>query len=95
MCDQVTLSSDTATIRESAFLASLGVSRLPSRDLFTLDDGMFARLAALEASKISRAFAPPESPRTGLRRARRGLTVMFGSGAILTCSGPEPQKKSR
>jgi hypothetical protein len=58
---QVALSPDAPSTQEAAFLASLAVSRLPSRNLFTLYDGMLARIAALEASRITGAFAPPES----------------------------------
>jgi hypothetical protein len=59
---QVALSPDAAPTQEAAFLASLAVSCLPSRDLFILYDGMLARLAALEASRITGAFVPPDTP---------------------------------
>jgi hypothetical protein len=55
------LSPDTPSNQEDAFLASLSVSRLPAGNLFVLYDGLLARLAALEASRITGAFAPPES----------------------------------
>jgi hypothetical protein len=55
------LSPDAPTNQEDAFLASLAVSRLPAGDLFVLYDGILARLAALEASRITGAFALPES----------------------------------
>jgi hypothetical protein len=66
----VALSPDAPSALEDAFLASLAVSRLPSRDLFTLYDGMLARLAALEASRITGAFSPPDSAEdsTALRK---------------------------
>jgi hypothetical protein len=57
----VALSPDAPSNQEDAFLASIAVSRLPSRDLFVLYDGILARLAALVASRITGAFAPPES----------------------------------
>ena len=74
---QAALNPDAPSTQEAAFLASLAVSRLPSQDLFTLYDGMLARLAALEASRITGAFAPPDSPeqasalREGLDRHAR------------------------
>ncbi len=58
---QAALNPDAPSTQEADFLASLAVSRLPSQDLFTLYDGMLARLAALEASRITGAFAPPDS----------------------------------
>jgi hypothetical protein len=57
----VTLSQNTSSNQEDGFLASLAVSRLPAGDLFVLYDGILARLAALEASRITGAFALPES----------------------------------
>jgi len=59
---QAGLNPDAPSTQEAAFLASLAVSRLPSHDLFTLYDGMLARLAAFEASRITGKFAPPDSP---------------------------------
>jgi hypothetical protein len=56
------LNPDSASTQEAAFLDSISVSRLPSQDLFTLYDGILARLAALETSRITGAFAPPDSP---------------------------------
>lgn len=53
--------ADTPTAAEAAFLASLTVSGLPSRDLFALYQGWIDRLAALEAAQITGTFAPPES----------------------------------
>jgi hypothetical protein len=58
---QVSFASVTPSAEERAFLASLAVSRLPAGDLFVLYDGILARLAALEASRIIGAFVPPES----------------------------------
>ena len=74
---QAALNPDTPSTLESAFLGSIAISRLPSRDLFTIYDGMAARIAALEASRITGAFAPPDSPenaaslRDGLDRHER------------------------
>ena len=67
---QVALDPDVFSTQEAEFLASLAVSHLPSRDLFTLYDGMLARLAALEASRITGVFAPPDSAEdsTALRK---------------------------
>ena len=59
---QTAFNPDAPSAQEAAFLASLAVSRLPSQDLFSLYDGMLARLAAFEASRITGAFAPPDSP---------------------------------
>jgi hypothetical protein len=55
------LSPDAPSTQEYAFLASLAISRLPAGDLFVLYDGLLARLAALEASRITGAFTLPES----------------------------------
>jgi hypothetical protein len=44
---------------EAAFLASIAIARLPALDMFTLYDGMLARLAALEAAKITGEFSEP------------------------------------
>ena len=57
----VALSPDAPSNQEDAFLASIAVSRLPAGDLFVLYDGLLASLAALEASRITGAFAPPVS----------------------------------
>jgi hypothetical protein len=69
---QVTLDSDTPSTQEAAFLASLAISRLPSWDLFTVYDGMAARLAALEASRITGAYSPTDSPESAAS-VRAGL----------------------
>jgi hypothetical protein len=58
---QVQLHPDTPSTEEAGFLASIAVSRLPARDLFAVYDGLLQRLAALEAARITGAFAPPES----------------------------------
>lgn len=58
---QVLLNLGTSSPEESSFLASLALSQLPARDLFTLYDGLLARLAALEAARITGTFNPPES----------------------------------
>jgi hypothetical protein len=42
---------------EIAFLGSLSISRLPAANLYALYDGLLARLAALEAARITGAFA--------------------------------------
>jgi hypothetical protein len=52
---------EVPTAEESLFLASLALSGLPSRDLFALYQGWLDRVAALEASQITGAFAPPVS----------------------------------
>jgi hypothetical protein len=49
------------TAEEAPFLASLAVSSLPNRDLFTLYQGWLDRVAALEAAQITGTFAPPDS----------------------------------
>ena len=55
------LRPDALTGEEAAFLASLALSGLPARDLFTLYQGWLDRLAALEATWITGTFAPPDS----------------------------------
>lgn len=59
---QVLFNLDKSSPAESSFLDSLALSQLPARDLFALYDGLLARLAALEAARITRKFDPPESP---------------------------------
>ncbi len=51
----------TPATEESLFLASLALSGLPSRNLFTLYQGWLDRVAALEAARITGAFTPPDS----------------------------------
>ncbi len=58
---QVLLNPNATTAEEVSFLASLAVSRLPVRDLFALYDGLLARLAALEAARLTGVFTPPNS----------------------------------
>jgi len=53
---------DAPTHQESAFIASLALSGLPSRDLFALYQGWIDRVAAFEAAGITGTFAAPESP---------------------------------
>jgi len=53
--------TDALAAEESLFLASLALSGLPSRDLFALYQGWLDRVAALEAARITGAFAPPDS----------------------------------
>lgn len=76
---------DTPTAEEAPFLASLAVSRLPTRDLFALYQGWLDRVAALEAAQITGTFAPPDSPdrasalREGLNthaRLQRDIVVL-------------------
>ena len=57
----VALSLDAPSNQEDAFLASIAVSRLPSQNIFTLYDGILAQFSALEASRITGAFAKPDS----------------------------------
>lgn len=52
---------DTLTAEETRFLASLTISRLPTRNLFALYQGWLDRVAALEAAQITGTFAPPDS----------------------------------
>lgn len=52
---------DAPTVEESSFLASLVLSGLPRRDLFTLYQGWLDRVAALEAARITGSFAAPDS----------------------------------
>ena len=70
---------------EALFLASLGLSSLPARDLFALYQGWLDRMAALEAAGITGVFAPPDTAdrASALRdsldthaRLRRDLAVL-------------------
>jgi hypothetical protein len=58
---QVALDPDRPAAVEASFLASIAVSRLPARDLFALYEGMLARLAALEAARLTGVLTPPNS----------------------------------
>lgn len=58
---QVALGVNPGAAEEAAFLHSLALSRLPTGDLYALYDGMLERLTALEAARLTGAFAPPES----------------------------------
>lgn len=59
---QAPLNLNAPSTEEATFLASLAVSRLPTRDLFALYEGLLERLAALEAARITGSFVPPNSP---------------------------------
>ena len=50
---------DAPAAAEAAFLASLALSGLPSRDLFALYQGWLDRVATLEAARITGEYAPP------------------------------------
>lgn len=52
----IALCQNAISNQEDAFLSSLAVSSLPAGDLFVLYDGLLARLAALEASRITGQF---------------------------------------
>lgn len=76
---------DAPKADEALFLASLGLSSLPARDLFALYQGWLDRMAALEATGITGVFAPPDTAdrasalRDGLdthARLRRDLAVL-------------------
>jgi hypothetical protein len=76
---------DAPKADEALFLASLGLSSLPARDLFALYQGWLDRMAALEAAGITGVFVPPDSAdrasvlRDGLdthARLRRDLAVL-------------------
>jgi hypothetical protein len=69
---QVTLTPNTPSDPESAFLASIAVSRLPAQNLFTLYDGMLVRLTALEAASLTGTFTLPDSSEHGIA-VREGL----------------------
>lgn len=60
---------EVPTPQESAFIASVALSGLPSRDLFALYQGWIDRVAAFEAAGITGTFAAPESsPRAAALR---------------------------
>ena len=52
---------DRPTTEEAFFLASLAVSGLPNRDLFSIYQGWLNRIAALEAARITGTFVSPDS----------------------------------
>lgn len=56
------LRTDSPAANEAAFLASLALSGLPTRDLYALYQGWIDRVAALEAAMITGAFALPDTP---------------------------------
>jgi hypothetical protein len=57
---QEALGPDPLASVDEAFLASLTISKLPSRDLFALYDGLLTRITALEAARITGVFLLPE-----------------------------------
>ena len=71
---QVAFNPDRPAAVEASFLASLAVSRLPACDLFALYEGMLARLAALEAARLTGVFTLPNS-------AERAAAVWAGLDA--------------
>lgn len=71
---QVQLNRDGTAPEETTFLVSLGVSRLPSRNLFALYSGLLERVAALEAARITGSFTPPDSPESA-SAMRAGLDL--------------------
>ena len=81
---------DAPTREEAEFLTSVAVANLPSRDLFMLYQGWIDRVAALEAARITGAFAPPDSSdrssalRVGLNnyvRLQRDIAVLRAQAA--------------
>ena len=55
------LRPDSLSANEAAFLASLALSGLPTRDLYALYQGWLDRVTALEAAAITGAFALPDT----------------------------------
>jgi hypothetical protein len=53
---------ESATPQQAAFLSSLSLSSLPSRDLYALYQGWIDRVAATEAAQITGTFSTPDSP---------------------------------
>lgn len=53
---------ESLALEESDFIGSIAISSLPTRDLSALYQGWIDRVAALEAARITGAFAPPDSP---------------------------------
>jgi len=54
----VTVNASAPRAEDTAFLASLALSSLPSRDMFTLYQGWIDRLVALDAARITGSFVP-------------------------------------
>lgn len=82
---QTPLNPDADATKEASFLASLAISQLPSLNLFALYSGLLARMAALEAARITGTFAPPDTAeraavlRVGLDlhvRLKRDLAIL-------------------
>jgi hypothetical protein len=90
----VALSLDAPSNQEDAFLASIAVSRLPSQNIFTLYDGILAQFSALEASRITGAFAKPDSTEHASACVRVS-TGILGFNETSICSGPKQPKRSR
>jgi hypothetical protein len=68
------LADTSPTKHEAAFLASLALSELRTRDLYTLYQGWLDRVAALEAASITGAFVVPETEeRAAAQRKALGL----------------------
>jgi hypothetical protein len=79
------LRPDSLTAEEASFIASLSVSNLPNRDMFTIYQGWIDRVAALKVAQITGTFVPPVSSersmalREGLdshARLQRDLTAL-------------------
>lgn len=51
--------AESLTAQETAFLASIALSRLSASDLYVLYQGWLDRAAALEAATVTGTFAPP------------------------------------
>jgi len=58
---QLSLNTYAPLPEEASFLASIAISQLRSRDLFSLYQEFLDRLAALEAARITGVFAAPDS----------------------------------
>lgn len=82
------------TAEEALFLASLGISGLPNRDLFALYQGWLDRVAALEAAQITGTFSPPDSD--GRAQALRdGLDTRAGLQRELAALRAQAEKEKQ
>jgi hypothetical protein len=91
------LNLDAPSTEETTFLASLAVSRLPTRDLFALYEGLLERLAALEAARITGSFVPPNSPdrASALREALDAHTRLRCDIAALRAQAEKEKQLNR
>lgn len=82
---------------EVAFFASLAISNIPKRDLFTLYQGWYDRITSLEAARITGIFAVPDSTErmVALREGLKARTQLNADLAQLRAQAAKEKQLSR